>query len=229
MMQTVIKTQPRVLSANSCEALTASLIVQLHNGSKLMIDRNDIFTTAGASAYIDLAEGSKELYIERALETNPGMVVHYAGLIGLVTRRLFLMVAHLHGKTPNPYAPQHMVLGICGFHIFDSRSNGHAGSIHVDKVHELINWPHKVIEYGTYTLPISIPNCGAGLNIWAEGADPETTKFEFIKYELGCLYIHTGDMYHQIANCGDIGEGEYRITMQGHYVLLEDGSLTTYF
>ena len=43
------------------------------------------------------------------------------------------------------------------------------------------------------------------------------TKHSLIKYDLGKIFVHTGNNYH-IMKASTINKNEYRITLQGHGV-----------
>ena len=124
------------------------------------------------------------------------------------------------------------------FHVIDSRANGEAGSIHIDEPYERIDWGCEVTDPFSFTMAVELPSCGGGMNIWPNVTDEELGAYEvdhavpqpeYVPYELGILYVHSGLTPHQMANPGDIGGRERRITLQGHGVTLESGVVALYF
>jgi hypothetical protein len=127
-----------------------------------------------------------------------------------------------------------------GFHIFVRHwmSRYPIASLHYDKINARPStWGDRLIEgFFSFTLPIRLPSKGAGLFVFDETAADvpphlkpllkfrEKTKVE---YREGTLVIHDGLTYHMIAP-SDIEDGEYRMTMQGHGLLI-DGAWHLYF
>lgn len=133
-----------------------------------------------------------------------------------------------------------------GFHIFTSRVNdikrdgerAH-GHPHIDTPYDSVFWPCAISDPFSFTLPVAIPACGAGMGFWDDVTEqeldlyaksnelPEPTIYD---YELGSMYLHDGMTPHRIENMGNISEGELRITLQGHGVTMEDtGKVVVYF
>jgi hypothetical protein len=118
-----------------------------------------------------------------------------------------------------------------GFHIFDDRTNGYPGHPHIDEPFKRCAWPAKVCEPQSFTLPLAIPEAGAGLDYWPDYTDAEIEEYistgalpqpEYLPYELGVLYVHDGLTPHRIANPGDMAKGEQRMTLQGHSAYLPE-------
>ena len=124
------------------------------------------------------------------------------------------------------------------FHVIDDRANGVEGSIHIDEPYERIDWGQKTTNPFSFTMAVSLPECGGGMNIWRGLTDDDISAYEvdhaipepeYFPYELGVLYIHDGKTPHQMANVGDIGRDEYRITFQGHGVTLPLSNVTALY
>lgn len=127
-------------------------------------------------------------------------------------------------------------LALPGFHIFefDAIPRTDVASIHFDLQYQLIDWKNAAAEADfdspiSFTLPISLPRGGGGLNMWdltwqetARSAyrDVATAVRErhktFHRYTPGALVVHSGHQLHQIAGVADVRPGEQRITLQGH-------------
>jgi hypothetical protein len=93
----------------------------------------------------------------------------------------------------------------------------------------------------SFTLPLSIPKNGTGLNVWNVSYDDfmkldqskKRSLFEqapdgFIDYKLGHLILHKGHILHQIKAPSLVEEGDLRITLQGHGILA-DGKIRIYW
>ncbi len=173
------------LTAEEAEDIAMRVVTLRH----LWVDRNDVFYTLGASAYID--DGF--VYQSLAVAYNPIIVKYFASLIGKVSERF-------------PDCTTYQDIMLPSFHILGSKCNGHQASIHRDLSYEKL-FGKEIDEHLSFTVPISIPECGAGLNI-IEG--------EYVPYEVGKIYMHSGQETHQIAQRGDMADSEFRITLQGH-------------
>lgn len=120
-------------------------------------------------------------------------------------------------------------VAIPGFHIFTEQSNGYHGHIHIDEPYERIEWPQEVTEPFSFTLALALPACGGGLKYW-----PGTKMYDklgesvLLEYEVGHIYVHDGKTPHRIHSFGDMGEGESRVTLQGHCITM-GGKLVMYF
>jgi hypothetical protein len=130
--------------------------------------------------------------------------------------------------------------GYPGFHIFVRHwmSKQPIAALHFDKNStKPLTWGDKPVDgFFSFTLPIRVPTKGAGLYVFDETAAdiPSHLKplLRFrnkakVSYTEGTIVIHDGLTYHMIAP-SDIEEGEYRMTMQGHGLLI-DGSWLLYF
>ena len=89
----------------------------------------------------------------------------------------------------------------------------------------------------SFTLPLRLPSGGGGMNIWdlsladyaryeAEGRDvseiADSRGKRAIPYGEGVLITHGGLYLHEIMPVDVIRDGDIRITMQGHGVLIND-------
>ena len=128
---------------------------------------------------------------------------------------------------------------LTSFHIFDHEANGLEGQIHIDEPYERIELPEGWSDPFSFTMAVELPAGGGGMNYWKGITDEQMEHYkvfpvgiptpEYFPYELGVLYVHSGLFPHQIANPCTIGEDEYRITLQGHGVVLRTGHVALYF
>ena len=112
-----------------------------------------------------------------------------------------------------------------GFHIFNSYFFRYSiADFHVDKQYTGNKW-FNGCEFDTtisFTLPICLPNDISGMYLF-EGTEQmnkfeaSKTKHSLIKYDLGKIFVHTGNNYH-IMKASTVNKNEYRITLQGHGV-----------
>jgi len=192
----------------------------------LWISRNDQFHTLGVASYQD------NPYAYPALSQYSNPIIMNAFYRSQEFAKLEQVLIHaLNGAVltrPDCAVP--------AFHIFDKRCNGREGSFHVDLPWQYMRHIGEFTEPMTFTVLLEAPHCGAGLNYWPpDKIDPfkhytsTDIQPEVIMYERGRLYYHTGLFYHQIANPCDVGDDEYRITLQGHSVRLNDGRVLIYF
>lgn len=126
-------------------------------------------------------------------------------------------------------------LAVPGFHVFDRESARLQGFIHTDTPEENIGWSEPYSDPFSYTIAIELPKNGGGLNLWPDSGITEHTDPEgqgepvYFPYEEGRLYLHDGKIPHQIANTKPIEGDDYRITVQGHGVLLGKDRYTLFF
>jgi hypothetical protein len=119
-----------------------------------------------------------------------------------------------------------------GFHIFVRHwmSRYPIASLHYDKSNvRPLTWGDRPVDgFFSFTLPIRLPSQGAGLFVFDETAadiPPHLKpmlmfrKKTKVQYREGAVVIHNGLTYHMIAP-SEIKVGEYRITMQGHGLLV---------
>ena len=131
-------------------------------------------------------------------------------------------------------------LAVPGFNIFGSRPGSkpaffnsvffeYGGNIHnhptPDWMHKALGKPERdlpTIIY-SFTLPLRLPELGSGLNIWP--SDDISRPPFFLPYSEGIAYGFRGDLMHQVPpvrSCKEIASNECRITMQNHFLELED-------
>lgn len=201
-----MKERHEFVSDMGCAAIARN--VRLQEG--IFFDRGG-FYTLGAAAYLD----DPLLYPTLAKLLNPYLINAFKDV-------LVLLEMHF-SKTYNREICYYDGVALPGFHIFDYESRGLIGSIHKDSPEEKIPWPMPYSEPFTFTMPVQLPKEGGGMN-WVIDGD-----IEYVPYEIGTLYVHDGKVPHQIANHVDIQKGDYRITLQGHGVLLGDKNMTLFF
>jgi len=207
-------TEKVLLTPETCEvfkeALFASRLYWLDRGS---------FYTLGASAYID----DPCVY--------PGLAANCNGILEQRFKYLSSLVANWLKEEFNREVIVFPNKGLPGFHIFTSESNGHEASIHTDEAHDRLVWGCEVADAFSFTLVIDLPKCGGGLNWWKNQADADNEMLlpTHQPYTVGTAYLFAADVPHQIANDGDLGDDEYRITYQGHGVTLDTGKIAVYF
>jgi hypothetical protein len=197
------------------------------------------FYTLGAASYIDttIVQGSNEPYVSKLVETNPLIRENFGWLLAKVMRAL-----SIHLQAVVKVADE---LALPGFHIFE----GYAvpmgeTSIHFDL--QYLNLPGPLPAKGdrsspiSFTLPIHLPQGGAGLNTWPctyddvmehwrsateikplhqMAAERERT---FHPYTPGIMALHSGLLMHQIAPIAKVVPEDQRITLQGHGMFVDD-------
>lgn len=186
------------------------------------IDR-EIFYTFGASSYID----DKLSYCINFRKSNSVLLNTFPDLYKKLSD---YFGAELNDEIAYP-----------GFHIFDHRCKNLSASIHFDSPYlKLPIYKPSFSNPQSFTLLLKKPINGAGLNVWdkidlnkmppskkANYLDMRKNKAlslgspTYIEYELGKMYVHSGEVLHQIANTGGL-ESEYRVTLQGH--IIQDGN-----
>ena len=190
------------------------------SNKKHWIDRFGIFYTFGASIYIDDQKNYKE-YIKKSNN------ILYEEFNDLYSKLSNYFGAELNNEIAYP-----------GFHIFNKSSNQADASIHFDTPYlRLPNYKKSLSKPKSFTILLKKPKSGAGLNVWNKinlnkmdlseqqsFLKSKTIKdlgdVDYIEYELGKMYIHSGSVLHQISNNKMVGDEE-RITMQGH--IIQDG------
>lgn len=210
-----------LLDAGQCE-----WIVKRINGHKQYWMDRGTFYTLGAATYQD----DPKVYPTIARLFNPILIKTFDPLYHEVFAALDRLKASPVVNLSDTAMPS--------FHIIDSRANGVEGSIHVDEPYERIDWGQPFRDPFSFTMLVSEPECGAGLNYWLGCTDDVMAAYEvdhaipepdYMPYKLGVLYVHDGMTPHQMANPGDLKPGEQRITLQGHGVTLMNGTIAVYF
>lgn len=195
------------------------------------------FYTLGANLYIDSSEDDESQYRRMAEEHNPILKENFQNLYD----KLFALLQEAY-KVPVTF-----VEGFAqpGFHIFLASKVFYekGGSTHFDMQYQKIKWPYANVDYDTpisFTVPISLPKAGAGLEYWditqdmvqkmsgAEFNKARAVPPHYFGYSLGKMVLHQGLILHQIAPTKEIHPGDARITLQGHGLLC-DGALRLYW
>lgn len=181
------------------------------------------FYTLGAATYQDPVNE----YPELANQRNQCIEQHFETLLRKVCEFYEAPYEQLEG------------VGRPGFHIFDHTSNGLMGSAHIDEPFEKVRWPSEHFTNPfSFTMLLEQPSVGAGMDYWPEATGEDLRRVikedvypihEHMDYKLGVLYTHDGLFPHRIANNGDMKQGEYRITLQGHGLTLANGHRVLYF
>lgn len=133
-----------------------------------------------------------------------------------------------------------------GFHIYQ----GHpdlplglycGGTIHYDSPHKRANFPFQTSdeEVFSFTLSISLPRNGGGLNYWVkvppfvetgkwfhltskQSQEWLSTNVKHLDYKIGSMVIHDCNILHQMSNNVKTDADDWRITLQGHGVYRDD-------
>lgn len=137
-----------------------------------------------------------------------------------------------------PCSTPYSGLALPSFHIFDHKSQGLSGSVHVDEPYDRVDLSaYDWRDPFSFTVPVELPTLGGGCDFWFDYTDKDIEIFAasgelppstYVPYELGKLYLHDGMTPHRIANPNPIPEGEYRITLQGHG-FVTDKDIIVYF
>lgn len=196
------------------------------------------FYTFGAACYLDHPERKKSAYRDIEAKINPLLRLHFAPLLNKVRSA----VEQATGKNAS-YEHLH---ALPGFHIFlfhplFEKPQAH---LHFDLQQLQVKWPFKEVDRThplSFTLPITLPRSGSGLNYWDlpwfenrhrdEGELEELSKKTpklFLSYELGTMVLHSGQFLHQIAPCPGMTEADTRVTLQGHAMFC-DGAWRLYW
>ena len=209
-----------LLSEKRCEIIAAEVL----NLSKFWMNRNG-FYTLGAATYQD----APLVYPTVANLCNPILLRSF--------NRLYENLAYcLHTEFGTDISMINHKLGMAGFHVFDHQTADMEGSIHIDEPYTRVD----LTPFGdwdspfSFTLPVSLPACGGGADFWWKFTNEDIDNFtghalfptpDYEEYKLGHLYLHDGKTPHRIANPAPIQEGEFRITLQGHGVLTDQGAV----
>ena len=187
---------------------------------------HEYFWTLGASAYIDTAE-------EYAVNTPIGNKIILQLFSSELNHAMESISKKLLNKIKYIFLPR---AAIPGFHIINERSNGKSGRFHVDISYQNVLWSSPFIWPFSFTTLLSTPEVGSGMWYWDDyikelynKESPEEGR-ELLTYEVGHTYLHSGRVPHALANTGDIKNGEFRVTLQGHGAYLpEEKCIAVYF
>lgn len=159
------------------------------------------FYTLGRSAYLD---GKTPQYKEKQKAMNALLYDNFVGLYKTI----------LH--TLQDELDEEVVLAedLCypGFHIFpsDEKFLTIAGNWHQDYPHITLGLPD--IDPSTFTVPIIIPESGAGIDYIIE------KEHHYLPYKEKVMLWHDGKTLHRIAGFKEYKPRDFRITMQGHLI-----------
>lgn len=159
------------------------------------------FYTLGRSAYLD---GKTPQYKEKQKAMNALLYDNFVGLYKTI----------LH--TLQDELDEEVVLAedLCypGFHIFpsDEKFLTIAGNWHQDYPHTTLGLPD--IDPSTFTVPIMIPESGAGIDYIIE------KEHHYLPYKEKVMLWHDGKTLHRIAGFKEYKPRDFRITMQGHLI-----------
>jgi hypothetical protein len=193
---------------NDLDLLTAAECLEvrtsIYNLQDAWIQRHPSlpFYTLGIASYLDASQNNQAEYYDRAKQS----AVSYAENLALP-----------------------------GFHIFqaDRQFEQPIAAIHTDVNHQLFTWhSDEPIDFDrslSFTLAISLPKLGGGLNLWdlshheiierppaeVKGLIESRSK-SFHPYKIGSLVLHSGNIVHQIAAGKNLQADDERITLQGH-------------
>tara|TARA_R110000751_G_scaffold118239_1_gene218597 strand:- start:1301 stop:1960 length:660 start_codon:yes stop_codon:yes gene_type:complete len=211
-----------VFTLDECESI-ATEVLKL---DPYLIDRG-CFYTLGAATYQD------SIATYPAIANAFNLIIN--GAFGLMHERVNDKLAEHFNK---PVGNMDSGVGLPSFHVFDSGSNGMQGHPHIDEPYTRVDF--SMLEWDnpfSFTLPVSIPSAGAGVDFWWGCSDEEIDNYffhgelpepEYVPYKLGSMYVHDGKTPHRIASIAPIPENETRITLQGHGVHVKDG-IIVYF
>jgi hypothetical protein len=190
------------------------------------------FYTLGKASYLDAVQ-DKEKYYREAQIYNPILQENFG--------ELYERLSHSLSTTLDASVAYYDKAAMPGFHIFLAHKAFELpmGSIHMDLQYRSLDWslPEPLDSYPlvSFTLAISLPKSGGGLNLWdihhqevAKLSQVEFSKLipereqKFCNYQVGTMIIHSGHQVHQIAPAKNIIAGDMRITLQGHALFFDN-------
>lgn len=195
--------------------------------------RKQIFYTLGTALYLDAVSDFNE-YKNKAKKTNKLLLENFSFLYERLQQ-----VLEKELKEKVVYEED---LALPGFHIFVSPQNEEESSyikntipsIHFDLQFMQVNWPYKIVETDktiSFTLAISLPSAGAGLNYWDMMYEnypgisnniltevSQSKERHYCAYKEDKIVIHTGLTLHQLDMPKELKKDDSRITMQGHAI-----------
>ena len=196
------------------------------------------FYTLGAASYLDAVEDQQDYY-SKAQIYNPIL----RDRLGWLYERLADTLAQSL-KAPTSY---HDELALPGFHVYLACKlfEQPIASIHCDSQYKLVNWKSPSdIDFAhpiSFTLAISLPKFGGGLNTWDLHYQEiiKLSHVEFVQllksraknyhpYQIGQMILHSGHTVHQAAPGKNIQPDDERITLQGH-AFFNQGCLELYW
>ncbi len=190
------------------------------------------FYTLGTASYLDAVQNKENYY--QAARTNNLILQKNFG-------ELYKKLSHSLSNTLDASVTYYDKTALPGFHIFLAHKAFELpmGSIHMDSQYRLLDWPllEPLDSYPliSFTLAISLPKSGGGLNLWDihhEEIDklsqvefsnlPLKREKKFCNYKVGTMIVHSGHQLHQIAPAKNIISNDMRITLQGHALFFQN-------
>lgn len=208
-----------LFTPTQCEAIRDTVLELRH----FLIDRGG-FYTLGAATYQDPPLAYPAIANAFNMILQSAFVGMYEDLKAGLEKELGVPVGRFDTGAALP-----------GFHVFDAQSGELMGHPHIDEPYTRVDFSK--LEWSdpfSFTIPIEIPDGGAGIDFWWNFTDADIETFinsnelpeaEYTEYELGKLYLHDGLTPHRIANPEPIKSGQFRITLQGHGVMTPAGAV----
>lgn len=184
------------------------------------------FFLLGAAGYFDGVKAPVR-YFELAATYNPLLRERFGWLLERVRQAVERRVGREAQWFPGAALP--------GFHIYLAHTVFAlpVASIHYDLQYQVLDLTGladvDLSQPLSFTLPISLPKAGSGLNTWEEEYDPScdggqddvgnsAARVAPVRhpYHLGELVMHSGHTLHQAAPAPFASSDERRITLQGH-------------
>lgn len=187
------------------------------------------FFTLGVNASMDLAASSDPLstYDAPAMTTNDVLRSEFADVYDGLASTLAAALG-----MPVRYAED---LALPGFHIWLGAGipREPVTSVHFDLQYlRIVKRSAYAGATGTlsFTLPVQLPAAGSSLRVWPDERSPawsKRTKGDLpepvvVPYSPGVAVVHTGHLLHQIGMTPVVTEGDIRITLQGHGLVIDD-------
>jgi hypothetical protein len=186
------------------------------------------FFSFGAASYMDAAAAPAR-YLDLAATCNPLLRERFGWLL----ERVKQTISHRLGLEAE-WFPRG---ALPGFHIYLAHDIFAlpVASVHYDRQYLLLDWRDMgepdFDQPVSFTLPISLPAAGSGLNTWPMELDPDDCQADKAihaivrdvaptpqAYRLGEMVMHSGHMLHQAAPAPFAHPDERRITLQGHAI-----------
>ena len=216
-----------MLTERECEEVRSKLHELRHHWLQRRPDLP--MYSLGAAGYLDAKERESP-YTEAASLYNPILRGHFGWLY---TRLEEVLSTRLGG--PGAYPPEK---ALPGFHLFlaDPRFTRKSAHVHADMQYQYLDWSWARTVSGpmSFTLAISLPREGGGINLWDISArqlvglpDAEANRVlgeattRFVAHRTGHLTLQFGHLIHQIATPTRMVEGDERFTLQGHGLLCD--------
>ena len=216
-----------VLSAGECQEAAEAVLGA--RDAWTVRSQSGRFFTLGVNAYMDLAHAAdaNASYFGPARGANLMLKQRFAGVHARLAQALEQELG-----LPTKYADD---LAMPGFHIWVGlgipRRPG--ASVHFDLQYQrLLARPRYARASGTvsFTLPVMLPAAGSSLRVWPctypgdadrlaafQQADPE-----IVPYHVGSAIVHSGHVLHQIGATLSVRPEDFRITLQGHGLVVDE-------